>query len=88
MKHHLNLREHQCDHCNKAFNEKNDLTKHIKRVHIADRPAICDICEKAFKDTVQLRRHYEGHSDRKAHLCTVSHITLCYFLGYKQLNKR
>lgn len=33
MKHHLNLREFQCEICFKAFNEKAEMNRHMKRVH-------------------------------------------------------
>ena len=33
MKHHLNLREYECPMCFKAFNERPELNRHMKRVH-------------------------------------------------------
>ena len=36
---------HKCDYCDYETSKKNDLERHIKRVHFFERPFKCDLCE-------------------------------------------
>ena len=69
MQHHINLREFKCDSCDKGFNSKSELAKHVKRVHMSDRPWECQLCGNTFKEAARLRRHMEAHTTGKKFLC-------------------
>lgn len=49
-----------CDHCDKRFNRKENLTRHLK--NHGDKIHICDVCSKAFTRSDLLRRHVALHS--------------------------
>ena len=41
---------HTCEVCNRDYLSKNDLSRHILRVHEKIKPFGCDLCEKTFGD--------------------------------------
>ena len=49
-----------CDHCDKRFNRKENLTRHLK--NHGDKIHICDVCSKAFTRSDLLKRHVALHS--------------------------
>ena len=70
---HLNKREHQCPHCDKAFNIKTTLRLHMMNAHRTEggpiRKCICETCGKAVRDKHDLKRHVEIHLNKKEYKC-------------------
>ncbi|KIM38916.1 hypothetical protein M413DRAFT_29838 [Hebeloma cylindrosporum] len=62
---HLNIREHECEYCPKAFSQKQALRVHMNTVHRDKgrvRPFPCKHCNQDFGDPSKRNKHY-----RKAH---------------------
>ena len=51
-----NLSE-QCQECNKVFNCKSNLRRHIRGIHLRLRPFPCTLCGKCFERGDHLREH-------------------------------
>ena len=60
---------HQCSHCEKAFNKKSDLTKHIK-VHTVEKLLQCSHCEMTFVQRGHLTYHMKIHTGERLYSCT------------------
>lgn len=46
-----------CSQCGHAFAQGADLRKHVRTVHLKERPYSCDLCEKKFGEKGNLRKH-------------------------------
>lgn len=69
---HLNIRNHQCDLCQKRFNKKSGLERHFLMVHEQQKNYICDLCGKAFGEKSLLTKHKSRHNSiRTSFYCTV-----------------
>ena len=47
----------RCDVCNRVFQRKSDLLRHLRRVHLKERRFRCNICDQGFSSNWDLRRH-------------------------------
>lgn len=53
---------HQCEYCQKAYAQKNDLNKHL-RTHVGENTYFCDYagCEETFRVLSEMRIHQGVH---------------------------
>ena len=59
---HTGEKPFKCTHCEQAYAQSNDLTKHVARVHSQDGKAYpCDRCDESFRLLLELRQHYRVH---------------------------
>ena len=49
-----------CNICNKAFDRKSNLRKHMETIHEGKRPHLCTICGADFSQQQHLKRHIES----------------------------
>lgn len=53
---HLKIKKHICNHCDRGFYARKDLTDHV-RVHTEETPFECDQCDKKFRTIGLLQQH-------------------------------
>ena len=71
IKTHSDLREWQCDLCEKAFHTRGSLLAHKKAVHPESGPFLCDLCGTTFKTKSSLSMHcMEQHEGVKNYQCS------------------
>ena len=67
LKNHMRLKcngkQHECDVCDKLFNNYSVLVVH-KRVHFGVRPYKCVDCGDGFSCTSSLKSHYKWHKEQ------------------------
>ena len=51
---HEQVRDFECQQCDKAYSMKDDLNKHIKRVHNLKRHK-CSVCQNVYSSKVKLK---------------------------------
>lgn len=61
---HNNSRQFTCRFCNKRFNDKYNMRKHVL-IHVGERRHKCQYCDKAFLRKDHLRSHLRTHETRK-----------------------
>lgn len=66
---HLNV-VYLCSFCDRSFNQKQQLTGHIGRLHSDERPFHCDMCGSKFKAKNDLLDHKKRHSGLRKHSCS------------------
>ena len=54
---HLEIKDHKCESCGKAFAVKGSLAKHIFRLHEGHRDKKCHSCGKSFFFDADLKKH-------------------------------
>ena len=61
--HEKNSYKHECNQCEKSFNLKHALKRHINFVHKGLRLYKCQICKKSYGNTENLREHVRAIHD-------------------------
>jgi len=63
---HLNIRNFQCDFCEKRFPSKQNLREH-NYIHTNEKPFFCKYegCDKHFRQSSQLAVHHKIHKRRE-----------------------
>lgn len=56
-----------CEYCEKSFNKRSTLKRHVNRIHSSDRPYICEFCKKAFRLIKLLKSHILNRHILKSH---------------------
>ncbi|XP_073992494.1 uncharacterized protein [Rhodnius prolixus] len=67
-----------CTECNKTFQERRILKRHIRVVHSHKELHKCNQCEKAFKSATVLSLHYTLHTGSKPFRCSMCPKTFVY----------
>ena len=67
----ITITAHHCILCDKLFNRKSSLWRHLFVVHSPRRPYACDTCGRSFTGMGALKRHVLIHSDLKRFACDV-----------------
>ena len=65
MSEHEGKKPFNCTTCDKNFNAKGTLKKHITRVHEGNNSVYCPSCDKGFSHEDSLKRHILIVHDRK-----------------------
>jgi len=64
------LSQLRCTFCSKKFKRKQDMDRHVERMHKRSYRFACTTCPKRFADSSGLRRHQRFHLGIKPHLCS------------------
>ena len=67
----FNTLSNRCLYCKKKFDSKDQLSSHVLKTHVADRPYDCQFCGFRFKVKSKMRRHMKTHSTQKDLECPV-----------------
>ena len=66
----IQVRNHKCNSCEKAFTQAGALRTHIALVHEGIKDHQCEKCSKAFASANDLKRHINDvHEGIKSHQC-------------------
>ena len=66
---HTNEKPLKCAQCEKRFNDRSSMNKHVRTVHSDLRPHKCSICEKSFATNSHLKDHQVTHTNQKQFQC-------------------
>ena len=73
---------YNCEVCEKKFNRKDFLIKHIK-THTQERAFPCNHCDKQFKTSASLSAHVNGsHNDKRRFVCDFCGMRTSWRLSY------
>ena len=64
--HHI---KHVCEFCNKSFNLKKLLTRHVRTFH-SENPYKCSDCGRLCRNQSELKIHQRVHTKQRPHKCT------------------
>eukprot|EP00088_Acartia_fossae_P041095 TRINITY_DN4296_c0_g1_i11.p1 TRINITY_DN4296_c0_g1~~TRINITY_DN4296_c0_g1_i11.p1 ORF type:complete len:333 (-),score=67.78 TRINITY_DN4296_c0_g1_i11:153-1151(-) len=89
FKKHYNLQQHlrihtketiKCPHenCTSKFKDKSTLNKHVKSVHLQQKPFSCVTCGKAFKRRDHLKHHFAVHTGERKYACDVCDMSFSF----------
>lgn len=69
---HLAAKSHKCDHCEKSFDTRSNLTRHMQ-IHKDITPSfVCEQCGGSYATIHTLREHInDKHTKKKLHTCEV-----------------
>ncbi|KAJ8703960.1 hypothetical protein PYW07_013254 [Mythimna separata] len=79
---HTGLKMYQCEYCTASYYTSSNLTSHIRRLHMNEKPHDCNICHRTFFDRTKLNRHLDSHLEIKRFECDVCHACFtrrCYW---------
>ncbi|CAL4178848.1 unnamed protein product [Meganyctiphanes norvegica] len=54
---HSTIKKHECLYCSFATNRKQELLRHVERIHIKEKPYICEFCPYASSQRSELNKH-------------------------------
>ncbi|CAE7938669.1 Znf787, partial [Symbiodinium sp. KB8] len=61
---------HACPDCDKSFSSLTDLERHMRTVHLGEKPHACPQCDKCFSRAHHLKQHMRAvHLGEKPHAC-------------------
>ena len=95
LKKHTDKLPFECKICNKSFQRKDDLERHI-RIHSGHRPFACEVCKRSFKRADHLKKHMVVHTRERPFYCMICssdfmrksdlnrHISICK--GFSRVN--
>jgi len=66
---HTNEKPLKCAHCEKRFNDRSSMNKHVRTVHTDVRPHRCLVCGKCFTTNSHLTDHQTTHTQQKRFHC-------------------
>ncbi|EDO18136.1 hypothetical protein Kpol_1031p42 [Vanderwaltozyma polyspora DSM 70294] len=52
-----------CEHCDRRFKRQEHLKRHVRSLHMGEKPFSCHICEKKFSRSDNLNQHIKTHSN-------------------------
>lgn len=80
------LQPYVCTICGRGFNQKNNLSTHIKthNANLPNLPFTCGTCGHCCKNTMELAQHIRFHMDAKPLLCSICNLA---FMDPEELNK-
>ncbi|XP_075989495.1 uncharacterized protein LOC142985292 isoform X2 [Anticarsia gemmatalis] len=79
---HTGVKMYQCEYCTSSYYTSSNLTGHIRRNHMKERPFECHLCRSTFFDRTKLNRHIDSHNEIKRFECEVCHACFtrrCYW---------
>ena len=62
---------YQCEYCQKVYDTKYHLNRHMMVSHEGVHPFVCEVCSKAFAQKCDLTRHMNVHYNVKKHYCKI-----------------
>lgn len=84
---HTGVKMYQCEYCTASYYTSSNLTGHIRRNHMKQRPFQCHLCRMTFFDRTKLNRHVDSHNEIKRFECEVCHSCFtrrCYWKKHLQ----
>merc|ERR1711874_838565 len=70
-----------CEHCDKWFRTKGELSQHVSRIHSGIKNNKCVYCEAEFYKDSDLKQHVNKHTGERPFLCSFEECRKSF--GYK-----